>query len=262
MLLSNDGVLAMARIWPDLGSIATAAPILPRGRGCARTAAARLESSCCCSPRSIDSRRSAPGTGSCRSPSATGTPFGSTYRHCRPLIPRSTASYCCSSPARPTTSPGGRSGQRSTSWGVATPAKPSTGPSSGPVGYARRGSGTTNTPSIPAAVTASPVPRGTSATGSDSVVPAAAFSCACSSSRGRRVRSARRSTLPGRARSNAGTTRTRSTPLPTSAAFTASGRSCRSAIAPREAGSRTQRVIWSCPAAKSASPWVVCSRHP
>src|SRR3954452_18173701 len=41
-LLSNDGALAMARICPDRGSIATAPPILPVGRGCARTAAARL----------------------------------------------------------------------------------------------------------------------------------------------------------------------------------------------------------------------------
>ena len=45
-----------------------------------------------------------------------------------------------------------------------------------PWGYERRGSGTTNTPAIPAAVTASPVPRGTSATGSASVVRSAAAS--------------------------------------------------------------------------------------
>ena len=42
-------------------------------------------------------------------------------------------------------------------------------------------------------------------------------------------------TSAGRARSRAGTTSTRSTPLPTSAALTASGWSCRSVIAPRGA---------------------------
>ena len=78
------------------------------------------------------------------------------------------------------------------------PTKPSTGPSSAPCGYARRGSRRPRTRRrSAAAVTASPTPRGTSATGSDSVVPAAAPSCARRSARGRPVSSASRSTSAG-----------------------------------------------------------------
>ena len=86
-LLSNDGVLAMASTWPFRGSIATAAPILPLGRGCAPTEALMPASSRRCRPRSMDSRRSAPRTGGRSSPRVTGTPVGADVQALPPVDP-------------------------------------------------------------------------------------------------------------------------------------------------------------------------------
>ena len=133
--MSDDGALPMARTCPDAGihrhgraDLAARPGLRAQGGGEAGVQLplqAQVEGE----------PEVRAGNGGCSSPSATGTPAGSTYMHWRPSTPRSTASYSRSSPARPTISPGGRPGQRFSSSGVATPAKPSTGPSSAPCGY-------------------------------------------------------------------------------------------------------------------------------
>ena len=111
----------MARTCPDRGSIATAAPILPCGWRCARTAAATAGVQLPLQAQVEGQPQVGTGHGVLPLPSATGTPVGSTYRHCARRCRGAPRRTRCSSPARPTTSPGGRPGQRFSSSGVATP---------------------------------------------------------------------------------------------------------------------------------------------
>ena len=73
---------------------------------------------------------------------------------------------------------------------------------------------------------------------------------------------ASRSTSAGRARSRAGTTSTRSTPVPASAASMASGTSCRSVIEPRGRAAGSSGSSARPPTTWSASPRVTCIRQP
>jgi hypothetical protein len=110
-------------------------------------------------------------------------------------------------------------------------------------------------------VTSASAAAGTAATVAASVVGAAVSSLARRASSGWPIARASRVTSSGAERTSAGTARTRTTPLSPST-LVASGTPCRSVIIPRDAGSRTHRVICSCPAAANVGPAVARSCQP
>ena len=236
----------MARTCPDRGSIATAAPILPCGRRCARTAAARLGVQLPLQAQVEGEPQVGAGHRVLPLASAAGTPAGSTYRHCARrsrAVPRRTAARARrgrrSRPAAArATAPRRRAWPPPRNRAPARAGRPGIRPAGlrddQHAGDRCRGDcvpDVARAPRRPSATAWCPAPRelGGQVSGRPPDQP------------GEAVESA------GRVRSRAGPRAPGPAPLPTSTASTASGTPCRSVIEPRAAGSRKHRVICSLP---------------